>query len=70
MIAIQQAEAEFVFQVADLGTQGRLREAQLHRRAAEAESFCDGDEITEMAQFHGGRAYSFCLSRAKQQSLI
>ena len=24
-IAIQQAEAEFVFQVADLGTQGRLR---------------------------------------------
>ena len=70
MIAIQQAEAEFVLKVADLCAQGRLREVQVHCGAAEAELFCDGDEITEMAQFHGGRAYSFCLSRAKQQSLI
>ena len=56
--------------VADLCAQGRLREVQLHRRAAEAEPFCDGDEVTQMTQFHGWRAYSFCLSRAKQQSLI
>jgi hypothetical protein len=35
--AIQQPEAELVFQVADLGTQGRLREVQTHCGAAEAE---------------------------------
>ena len=51
-IAIQQARAEFVLKVADLCAQGRLREVQVHSGAAEAELFCDGDEVAQMTQFH------------------
>ena len=38
---------------------GRLREVQLHRRAAEAELFCDGDEVAQVTQFHGGDLIAF-----------
>jgi hypothetical protein len=58
-IAIQQGKAEFVLEVANLCAQGRLREAQLHRRAAETERLRHSDEITEMAKFHGRKLIAF-----------
>ena len=50
--AHEQLGAQFLFQLGDLQTQRRLRDMQALRGACEAQLFRQGDEVTQMAQFH------------------
>jgi hypothetical protein len=45
-------KADFVFEVADLPADARLRNVQLQRRARDIFRLGNGDKITEMAEFH------------------
>jgi hypothetical protein len=51
--AIQQWCADHFLELTDLLAEGRLRGTQAGRRAREVQFFRNGDEIAEMAQFHG-----------------
>ena len=50
--ALKKLKTDFVFEVADLPAQARLRDVQLQRGARNIFLLGDGDEITEVAQFH------------------
>jgi len=49
---LEQACAQLVFQRLYLLAQGRLRDAQHLRGAAEVQLFGNGDEVAQMAKFH------------------
>ena len=53
--AFKKRKTDFIFEVADLSAQARLRDVQLQRGAGDIFLPGHGDEITEMAQFHAGR---------------
>ena len=50
--AFKQLKTDFVFEIADLPAQARLRDVQLQRGTRNILLLGDGDEITEVAQFH------------------
>ncbi len=50
--AHEQLGAQFLLQLSDLQAQRRLRDMQALRGACEAQLFRQGDEVTQMAQFH------------------
>src|SRR5208282_2932050 len=50
--ALEQLHPEFVFELADLLAERRLRHMQALRGAAEVQLFSDGDEVAEVSQFH------------------
>lgn len=52
--AQEKARAELLFERLDLLAQGGLGDAQLFRRAREVQFFGRGDEVTELAEIHGG----------------
>ena len=52
--AVEQRRAHFLFQLADLLRQRRLRHAQLFGRAGEVLGLGRGHEIAQVAQFHIG----------------
>ncbi len=52
--ALQQPRGQLAFEPADLLAERGGHHAQRHRRAADAAGFDDADEITKLAQFHGG----------------
>jgi hypothetical protein len=49
---IEQLETDLTFEVLNLSRERRLRHAQALRSPAEVLFFADGDEVSEMAQFH------------------
>src|ERR1700693_5019301 len=68
-VAIQKADAEFILKIANLLAQGGLRQAQLHRRPSEAEQFPDGDEIAQVAKFHGWQLIAFVYHAQRNKIL-
>ncbi|MNY48640.1 hypothetical protein D3C86_1839890 [compost metagenome] len=50
---LEQAHAQLVLQRLDLLAQRRLGDAQLQGRATEVQLLGDGDEIAQVAEFHG-----------------
>ena len=52
-VAMEQGLAQLDFQLADLFAQGRLRDAELDRRAGKAAVFRDADEVLELFEIHG-----------------
>lgn len=52
--ALQQPRGQFAFEPADLLAERGRHHAQRHGRAADAAGFDDANEITKLAQFHGG----------------
>jgi hypothetical protein len=63
--AFEEKKAEFVFEVAHLAAQGRLRDVQFERGARNVFRFSDRNEITEVAEFHpeGSIAFSYTDAR-------
>ena len=51
--AVQQPASELILEPRDLLAQGRLGDVQASRRTAEVKLLGDGDEVTQLAQFHG-----------------
>src|SRR5262245_57548050 len=51
-IAFHQRHTKFLFQVANLPTERRLRDTELRRRFREVQQFSDGNEIAEVSEFH------------------
>jgi hypothetical protein len=51
---MQQLDAELLFELSDLAAEGRLRNIKKRRRAREAASFHDLDEVTQVSQMNGG----------------
>src|SRR6478752_6738359 len=67
-MAHEQGGVDLALQRADLLAERRLLHVQLLRRAGDVALMRDGDEIAEMAQFHGGLSSfwpSVILSEAK-----
>ncbi|MDT4875176.1 hypothetical protein FQZ97_1105250 [compost metagenome] len=50
---LEQPRANLLLQRLDLLAQGRLGDAQGQRGTAEMQFFGDGDEVTQVTQFHG-----------------
>jgi hypothetical protein len=51
-IAQQQRHSEFLFQLADLPAERRLRDMQVVSSFVEVEMLGDGDEVTDVSEFH------------------
>ena len=51
--------SQFILQVSDLPAQGRLGHVQPRRRAGHVLFFGNGDEISQMSEFHSRGAYPF-----------
>lgn len=52
LVTLEQRHAELLLQRADLGAQRRLRDVKSLSRAREAKLLGNGDEVSEMTQFH------------------
>jgi len=53
-VALQQPGGQLALEPADLLAQRRRRHAQVERRLAHAAGLANPDEVTQLAQFHGG----------------
>ena len=51
-VALQEFDADFLFQLTDLHPQGGLGNMEPFRRAPEVQLLGGGHEIPQMAQFH------------------
>jgi hypothetical protein len=49
---VEQLDAQFFFQLADLLTQRRLADVEAYGGATKVQLFGDGDKITQVAQLH------------------
>jgi hypothetical protein len=58
LVAHKEGDAEILFQLTDLTTQRRLRDVQLLSSLREVEVFRDGDEVSNVTQFHGPVFYT------------
>jgi hypothetical protein len=52
--AVEQLDAELLFEIADLLADRPLRDVQAFGSRAEAQLLGDGDEVPEVPKFHGG----------------
>src|SRR5437762_1839020 len=66
---VEERNAKFIFEIADLPAQWWLRDVQSGRRARNALFFSDGDEVAQMAEFHTQTEHTELASSAKEQGI-
>ncbi len=78
LVAFEQLNPEIFFQLLDLPAQRRLRDVQPLRRFAEIQILRNGDEVSDVTQFHGANStpvaatsvFAFCSRPAMLCPLI
>ena len=52
-VSLKQRRAELAFELCDAAREGRLRDAEMARRGAQAAVFGNGGDVAELGEFHG-----------------
>lgn len=65
---VEQRHAKFLFEVPNLSAQRRLGKAQPSGRAGHVLFFSNGDEVSQVAEFHSSASLPGCLEAPRRKN--